>query len=95
VKKQYYIYIMTNQGNSTLYTGVTNNLKRRSYEHKEKLAEGFTKKYNLTKLVYYEFCDDVKSAINREKQLKGGSRKSKLTLVSHFNPDWHDLYEEL
>lgn len=95
MKKQYYIYIMTNQGNSTLYTGVTNNLKRRVYEHKEKLAEGFTKKYNLTKLVYYEFCDDVESAINREKQLKGGSRQSKIDLVNSLNKDWHDLYEEL
>lgn len=86
---------MANQGNSTLYTGVTNDLKRRVYEHKEKLAEGFTKKYNITKLVYYEICDDAETAIRREKQLKGGSRQSKTKLVNNSNKDWHDLYEEL
>ena len=67
MKKQYYVYIMTNKRNTVLYTGVTNDLKRRGYEHKEKLVEGFTKKYNITKLVYYEVTDDVRSAILREK----------------------------
>jgi len=67
MKKQYYVYIMTNKRNTVLYTGVTNDLKRRVYEHKEKLVEGFTKKYNITKLVYYEVTDDVRSAILREK----------------------------
>jgi len=95
VKSQYYVYIMTNKGNSTLYTGITNDLKRRIYEHKEKLVEGFTKKYNITKLVYYEIYDDTESAINREKQIKGGSRQNKIDLINSQNPDWHELYEEL
>ena len=95
VKSQYYVYIMTNKGNSTLYTGITNDLKRRIYEHKEKLVEGFTKKYNITKLVYYEIYNDAENAIRREKQLKGGSRQSKLNLINSFNLDWHELYEEL
>jgi putative endonuclease len=86
---------MTNKGNSTLYTGITNDLKRRIYEHKEKLVEGFTKKYNITKLVYYEIYDDAESAISREKQIKGGSRQNKLDLINGMNPNWHDLYEEL
>jgi putative endonuclease len=86
---------MTNKGNSTLYTGITNDLKRRIYEHKEKLVEGFTKKYNITKLVYYEIYDDTESAINREKQIKGGSRQNKIDLINSQNPDWHELYEEL
>jgi putative endonuclease len=95
VKSQYYVYIITNKGNSTLYTGITNDLKRRIYEHKEKLVEGFTKKYNITKLVYYEIYDDAENAINREKQIKGGSRQSKLDLINSLNPNWHELYEEL
>ena len=82
---------MTNQGNSTLYTGITNDLKRRIYEHKEKLVEGFTKKYNLIKLVYYEIYDDTEAAICREKQLKGGSRQNKLNLINRMNPDWREL----
>jgi len=95
VKKQYYIYIMTNQRNSALYTGITNDLKRRVYEHKEKLIKGFTKKYNITKLVYYEIYDDAETAIHREKQLKGGSRQSKIDLINSMNQNWHELYEEL
>jgi putative endonuclease len=86
---------MTNQRNSALYTGITNDLKRRVYEHKEKLIKGFTKKYNITKLVYYEIYDDAETAIHREKQLKGGSRQSKIDLINSLNPDWHDLHEEL
>ncbi len=71
MNRQYYIYIITNKTNRVLYTGVTNDLKRRVYEHKNKLVEGFTKKYNVRKLVYYEICDDIEGAIAREKQIKG------------------------
>ena len=95
IEKQYYIYIMTNKRNSVIYTGVTNDLKRRVYEHKEKLVEGFTKKYNITKLVYYEIFKDIENAILREKQIKGGSRQKKTELVSSMNKEWRDLYEEL
>lgn len=80
MNKQYYVYIMTNNNNSVLYTGMTNNLIRRVYEHKEKIIDGFTKKYNCTKLVYYEIFNDPYNAIAREKQIKAGSRKKKLTL---------------
>ena len=93
--RQYYIYIMTNKRNTVLYTGVTNDLKRRAYEHKEKLAEGFTKKYSINKLVYYEVFDDIAYAILREKQIKGGSRQKKIELVHSMNKEWRDLYEEL
>jgi len=78
-----------------LYIGVTSDLKRRVYEHKEKLAKGFTNKYNITKLVYYEACEEVQSAILREKQLKAGSRQRKIQLVNSMNKEWRDLYEEL
>jgi len=78
-----------------LYIGVTNGLKRRVYEHKEKMADGFTKKYNITKLVYYEVCQEVQSAISREKQLKAGSRQRKVELVNGMNREWRDLYDEL
>ena len=78
-----------------IYVGVTNNLKRRVYEHKEKLVDGFTKKYNLIKLVYYEVFDDIENAILKEKQLKGGSRQKKIELVNSMNKEWRDLYEEL
>ena len=94
-EKQYYIYRLTNFENGTLYTGITNNLLRRVYEHKNKLAEGFTKKYELDKLVYYEVFDSVEQAILREKQIKGGSRKKKLKLINDFNKNWDDLYEKL
>jgi putative endonuclease len=93
--RRFYIYIMTNKGNNVLYTGVTNDLKRRVYEHKEKLVEGFTKKYNITKLVYYEIHNDIQNAILREKQIKGGSRQKKVKLINSMNKDWQDLYEEL
>jgi putative endonuclease len=91
--RQYYIYIMTNKKNTVLYTGVTNNLWRRVYEHKEKLVEGFTKKYNITKLVYCEVFDRIEDAITREKQIKGGSRQKKIDLINSTNKDWRDLYE--
>lgn len=93
--KNYYIYILTNKENGTLYTGITNNLIRRIYEHKNKLVDGFTKKYSLDKLVYYEACESVENAILREKQIKGGSRKKKLELINKFNKKWNDLYETI
>ena len=93
--REYYIYIMTNKLNTVLYTGVTNDLRRRIYEHKEKLVKGFTKKYNVTKLVYYEIFDDVDDAISREKQIKGGSRQKKIDLINSINREWKDLYNEL
>ena len=95
MEKNYYVYIMTNKNNAVLYTGITNDLKRRVYEHREKLAEGFTKRYNITKLVHYEICRDVTSAILREKQIKGGSRAKKVELVNRMNSEWRDLYYEL
>ena len=91
--KQYYIYIMTNKS-KTLYIGVTDNLERRVYEHKNKLIEGFTKKYNITKLVYYEMTNDVLSAIEREKQIKGWLRRKKIALIEAMNQKWADLSEE-
>ena len=93
--EQYYVYIMTNQRNTVLYTGVTNDLKRRAYEHREKLGGGFTRRYNIVKLVYYEVVDDPLSAIAREKQIKAGPRRKKIELVQRMNPQWHDLYDEI
>lgn len=90
---QYYVYIMTNKSR-TLYTGVTNDLNRRVYEHKNKLIKGFTSKYNITKLVYYEEYNDINDAIRREKQIKGWSRKKKIELIESINPEWKDLSEE-
>ena len=95
MENQSFIYILTNNHNTTLYIGVTNNLLRRTFEHKEKFNAGFTKKYNLTKLVYYEIFCDIDSAILREKKLKGGSRQKKIDLINNFNPDWEDLYEKI
>jgi putative endonuclease len=87
---EYYVYIMANRSR-TLYTGVTNNLQRRVYEHKQKLVEGFTKKYNITRLVYYESTNDINAAIAREKQIKGWLRSKKVSLIESINPDWGDL----
>ena len=84
---------MTNRSR-VLYTGVTSNLTRRVYQHKKKLVEGFTKRYNLTRLVYYEAGDDIRSAIQREKQIKGWLRKRKIELIESINPNWDDLSEE-
>ncbi len=95
MKRNYYVYIMANKGNTVLYTGVTNDLQRRVYEHGEKLAEGFTKRYNVCKLVYYEAFDDADSAISREKQIKSGSKQKKNELVEGMNASWDDLYGEL
>ena len=86
---------MTNKKNTVLYTGITSNLNKRIYEHKENLVEGFTKKYNVHKLVYYEVFNDVEGAISREKQIKAGSRNKKIKLISSLNPEWKDLYTEL
>ncbi len=94
MNKHYYLYMMANNYNTVLYTGVTNDLQRRVYEHKSKLIEGFTKKYNITKLVYYEVYEDAYTAISREKQIKAGSRQKKIDLVNSLNPEWKDLYEE-
>ena len=88
--KQYYVYTMSNRS-KTLYTGVTNDLERRVYEHKQKIADGFTKKYNITKLVHYETTDNIDSAIEREKQIKGWKRNKKIALIESMNPDWNDL----
>ncbi|MBK6912370.1 MAG: GIY-YIG nuclease family protein [Ignavibacteriales bacterium] len=90
--KNYCIYILTNKNNTVLYVGVTNNLTRRIWEHKSKLIEGFTKKYNIDKLVYFESFDNPRDAIKREKQLKAGSRKKKIDLINKINPEWKDLY---
>jgi putative endonuclease len=90
--KNYFIYILTNKNNTVLYTGFTNNLQRRIWEHKSRLLEGFTKQNNVNKLVYYEIFDNPDSAIKREKQIKAGSRKSKLDLINSFNKEWKDLY---
>lgn len=92
--KQYYVYILANKSR-TLYTGVTNNLVRRIYEHKNKTVPGFTSKYNLTRLVYFEETADIKEAIYREKQIKGWLRKKKIALIESVNPEWKDLSEEL
>jgi len=93
--RQFYVYILTNWKNTVLYTGVTNDLKRRVYEHKEKPVEGFTKRYNLTKLVYYEIAETAEAAILREKQIKAGSRQKKVELVEAMNKEWLDLYTDL
>jgi len=92
--KSYYVYIMTNHS-KTLYVGITSNLAKRVYEHKNKFVEGFTKKYNITKLIYFEDTNDVNSAIEREKQIKGWLRKKKIALIESLNPDWKDLSAEL
>jgi putative endonuclease len=86
---------MTNKDNAVLYTGVTNNLIKRTYEHKAKVIDGFTRRYNIIKLVYYEIFEDIENAIIREKQIKGGSRQKKIDLINNMNKSWNDLYEEL
>jgi putative endonuclease len=88
--KTYYVYNMTNHSR-TLYTGVTNNLQRRVYAHKHKLVPGFTSKYNITKLVYYEEGNDVNAALAREKQIKGWLRAKKIALIESINSEWKDL----
>ncbi len=91
--KNYYVYIMTNHS-GTLYTGVTNNLERRVYQHKQKVFEGFTKKYNIDRLVYFEHTHDVRVAILREKEIKGWLRQKKIKLIETMNPEWNDLSKD-
>jgi len=93
--KQYYVYIMTNKINTVLYTGINSDLKKRIWEHKEKIIKGFTKKYNIDKLVYWEIFNDPENAILREKQIKAGSRYKKIELIKGINPEWKDLYDNL
>jgi len=90
----YYVYILANWNNNVLYIGMTNHLERRLYEHKNKLVSGFTQKYNVTKLVYFEHISDVKIAITREKQLKKWRREKKNNLIEALNPEWKDLSDE-
>jgi putative endonuclease len=92
--RQYCVYIMTNRAR-TLYTGVTNDLRRRVHEHREKLVPGFTKRYDIDRLVYYEVTADVRSAIAREKQIKGWRREKKLSLIESMNPGWENLGDGL
>ena len=89
------IYILTNKYNGTLYTGVSSNLPKRIWEHKSKFIKGFTSKYNLIKLVYYEIYEDMYQAISREKQIKAGSLKAKIKLIENNNKNWDDLYREI
>jgi len=91
MERQYYVYIMTNPRNNVLYTGVTNNLNRRVQEHRDKTVPGFTKKYNVTKLVFAEAFSTALEAITREKQIKAGSRQKKIALIEGINPLWADL----
>ena len=93
--KKFYVYIITNKRNGTLYIGVTNNLLRRIYEHKNKLINGFSKKYNLDKLVYFEEFNSIEEAIKREKFLKGKKRRYKLELIESINKNWEDLYNKM
>ena len=90
-----YVYILFSQRNGTLYVGVTSNLIKRIYEHKNKFVEGFTKKYGVDKLGYYEIYEDIEKAIEREKKLKNSSRRKKLELIETNNPNWVDLYDEI
>jgi putative endonuclease len=95
VEKVYCVYILTNQRHTVLYTGVTGDLKSRVHQHREKLLPGFTNRYNVSKLVYYEVASDASGAIAREKQIKAGSRQKKIELINRLNPEWRDLYEQL
>ena len=94
-EKQYYVYIMGNKADTVFYTGVTNDLLKRATNHKEKVNEGFTKRYRISKLLYYEVCETIEGAILREKQIKAGSRQKKIDLITSMNSGWKDLYEEL
>ena len=92
--KQYYVYIMASKRNGTLYIGVTNDIIRRAYEHKQGIIKGFTQKYKVNKLVYYEMTDDIGYAITRKKRLKAWKRQWKLELIESVNPEWRDLSED-
>ena len=93
--KQYYVYILTNKNNNVLYAGITSNLIKRIYEHKNKLVDGFTKKYNVNKLVYYEIFEDPENAIKREKTIKNLLRIKKILLIKNKNHEFKDLYDEI
>jgi len=95
MNRQPAVYILTNRFNGTLYTGVTSDLPRRIWQHKQKVTMGFTHKYNLTRLVYFELYGDMYQAISREKQIKAGSRKAKTRLIESINPAWIDIYAEI
>ena len=93
--KQYYVYLISNKNNTTIYTGITSDIKRRIWEHKNKITKGFSSKYNLYKLLYYEIYNDPENAIIREKQIKSGRREKKIRLIESMNPKWIDLYDNL
>jgi len=95
MEKVYCVFILTNEYNTVLYTGVTSDLKARVHQHREKLLPGFTSRYNVFKLVYYEAGEDASGAITREKQIKAGSRQKKVDLINGTNPEWQDLYDQL
>jgi len=95
VGKNYYTYILANKRNNVVYVGVSDDLVKRVWQHKNKVVKGFTQKYNVDRLVYYEIYENPEEAINREKQLKGGSRDDKVALVNKMNSEWKDLYEGL
>jgi putative endonuclease len=93
--ENFYVYILASEKNGTLYVGITSNLIKRIYEHKNNIVKGFTEKYKVHKLVYYEECSDIYEAIQREKQVKRWYRKWKIELIENFNPEWEDLYYKL
>lgn len=93
--RSFFVYILTNKKDGVLYIGMTNSLIRRIQQHKSKEIEGFSKRYNLTKLVYYEIIDDVRSAITREKQMQAWKRQWKIELIEKENPEWKDLYDDI
>jgi putative endonuclease len=93
--RDYYVYMLTNQASTVLYTGVTRDLKRRVYEHRTNAVPGFTSRFRVHRLVYYEAGGDIGSAIEREKAIKGGSRRKKMALIDEFNPTWRDLYDDI
>jgi putative endonuclease len=95
MEKQYFVYILTNKRHRVLYTGVTSDLEKRIYQHRNKLIAGFTSRYNVDKLVFYEVADNPYAAISREKQIKGGSRQKKIDLINGMNPQWLDFFEML
>lgn len=95
MQKQSYVYILFNKSDGVLYTGITSDLIKRIFEHKSKVIKGFTQKYNVDKLGYYEIFKDIEQAILREKQIKAGSRKKKIELIESINPEWRDLYEDI
>ncbi len=95
MNRTYYVYILASKRNGTLYIGVTNDLKRRVYEHREEMIDGFTKEYGIKNLVYYESTENSHSAIQREKWLKNWKREWKVKMIEKENPDWEDLYEKL